>query len=240
MRVLLAFIAALLISSAASAQNMTVDLAERQVAITTGFNGSHLTLFGTKRAPGDIAVVVSGPDRKMVVRRKGRVAGIWMNATSMTFWRVPSFYDVAVSGGQPDEEILRAAGIGIGAIDFKPDQDEDANRVEHFKEALIRTRQEEGLFPVGTRKVNFKGSDLFRADFNVPADVPTGDYKVTAYLLRDGRIVGSQEDKLHIGQAGLAARLSKFSRRESFAYGLVCVLFAIFAGATAHALMQRD
>src|SRR5216683_2960896 len=47
--------------------------------------------------PGDIIAVVRGPEREMTVWRKGKVAGIWVNAEAVTFTNVPSFYAVAAS-----------------------------------------------------------------------------------------------------------------------------------------------
>jgi uncharacterized protein (TIGR02186 family) len=237
------FLSALPVAAPARAQGkaLAVDLAERQVEITTGFNGSRLVLFGTKKAPGEIAVVVRGPRQKVTVRRKARALGMWMNRTSLKFWRVPSFYDVAVSRGLEGEAaLLHRAGIGLGGLDFKPDRDEEAARVARFKEAMIRLRQAQGLFPLAPRPVTFMSGDFFRADFAIPANVPTGDYQVTAYLFRDGREAARQEETLHIGQAGFPARLSKFARRKAFLYGLACILFAALAGAAGHALMQRD
>ena len=42
----------------------------------------------------------------MTVWRKGKVAGIWVNAESVTFRNVPSFYAVAAS--RPVEELIDA------------------------------------------------------------------------------------------------------------------------------------
>ena len=54
--------------------DLTIDLAEKSVNITTGFTGASLSLFGVKEQTGDIAIVIQGPERRMVVRRKDQVA----------------------------------------------------------------------------------------------------------------------------------------------------------------------
>jgi Putative transmembrane protein (Alph_Pro_TM) len=81
----------------ASAEALAADLTSHLIAITTGFTGASVVLFGAIDGPGDVAVVVRGPDREMTVRRKSRVAGIWMNSQEITFGNVPSFYFVAAS-----------------------------------------------------------------------------------------------------------------------------------------------
>src|SRR3546814_898463 len=85
---------ALSMSSAARAQ-LVADLSEHLIAITTGFIGTDVLLFGAIDGPGDVVVVVRGPQRTEIVRRKARIAGIWVNERDMTFNGVPSFYVVA-------------------------------------------------------------------------------------------------------------------------------------------------
>ena len=83
------------------------DLATHLIAITTGFTGASVVLFGATDGPGDIAVAVRGPEREMTVRRKSRVAGIWVNTRELTFTNVPSFYAVAAS--RPIEDMVSPA-----------------------------------------------------------------------------------------------------------------------------------
>ena len=64
---------ALLFASAAQAQDdvpLVADLSSHLVAITTGFSGTDVLLFGATNGPGDIAVVVRGPAEDAVIRRK--------------------------------------------------------------------------------------------------------------------------------------------------------------------------
>jgi uncharacterized protein (TIGR02186 family) len=98
LRILLACLAAGLLLTqprAPAAQELVVDLSDPLVAITTGFVGTRLVLFGSAEARGDIVVVVRGPLQDAVVRRKERVAGIWVNRTKVAFRSIPSFYTVA-------------------------------------------------------------------------------------------------------------------------------------------------
>ncbi len=69
----------LLIPASLSADEpLVADLDNHLVAITAGFTGEELLLFGTMQGDGDIVVVVHGPKQDIVARRKDRLAGIWM------------------------------------------------------------------------------------------------------------------------------------------------------------------
>ena len=96
----------LTVPEAARAQQLVADLTSHLVAITTGFTGTSVVLFGAIEGGGDIVVVVRGPEGETVVRRKSRVAGIWLNTRSVAFDNVPSFY--AVLANKPVDEIVPA------------------------------------------------------------------------------------------------------------------------------------
>ena len=77
---------------AARAQALVADLTSHLVAITTGFTGTSVVLFGATDGGGDVIVVVRGPERDMVVRHKSKVAAVWVNTRQATFLNAPSFY----------------------------------------------------------------------------------------------------------------------------------------------------
>ncbi|MBL8643640.1 MAG: TIGR02186 family protein, partial [Rhodospirillaceae bacterium] len=81
---------------------LVADVSENLVAITTGFTGKEVLLFGATDGPGDIAIVVKGPLREITLRKKDRVGPVWVNTQSVKFRDVPSFYRIASS--RPLEE----------------------------------------------------------------------------------------------------------------------------------------
>ena len=100
MRATLAGVLAATIACAAAglrAQPLSADLSDHLIGITTGFTGTEVVLFGAVDGPGDVYVVVTGPPETVTVRRKARIAGIWINRDSIAFPQVPSFYAIATS-----------------------------------------------------------------------------------------------------------------------------------------------
>ena len=82
-------------------EQINSDFSTREVAIKSNFTGIEIVLFGSidfSLASGpderryDVVMTISGPVEPVVVRRKERVAGIWMNGASKTFSAVPGFY----------------------------------------------------------------------------------------------------------------------------------------------------
>jgi uncharacterized protein (TIGR02186 family) len=212
---------------------IVADLSSHLIAITGGFSGTSVVLFGATDGPGDIIAVVRGPEREMRVWRKGKVAGVWINAESVTYTNVPSFYAVAAS--RPLDEVLSpeaAALYRIGAANLKLESKPPATgeRVQRFAKALVEEQQRAGLIGTQTGKVAFLGERLFRATFAFPANVPTGSYLIEVFLVRNRDVVGAQTTPLRVEKVGIDAEVSDFARREAALYGAIAVLTAVVAG----------
>jgi uncharacterized protein (TIGR02186 family) len=215
----------------AHAQALVADLTSHLIAITTGFTGTDVVLFGAIEGDGDVVVVVRGPETPVEVRRKERTLGIWFNRSDMTFIDVPSFYSIAST--RPIEQVARPDvlernHIGLDHLTLEPADPTD--QVDVFRKALVRNKQREGLFPTATGTVTFVGSRLFRTTVSFPSNVPTGSYQVSVFLMRNGQVQGAQTTPLLVSQLGLSAEMVDFAYRRSLAYGIVAVVIAVMAG----------
>jgi uncharacterized protein (TIGR02186 family) len=230
------FIVALFFSAPLNAQDqlLAVDLAEDHVDITTGFNGAHLTLFGVQEEAGDIAIVITGPEEEMVVRRKEKIAGIWMNRKSMTFENVPVFYSYALEKPEKDmapPERLMENRIGMASLRFMPEERKTKpEELKTFQDALIRNRQAQRAFPQKPEKITFISDKFFRTTFYIPPNVATGRYEVKTYLLKNGRVQDISTTDVKVAQVGASAAINDFSHTWSLAYGMLCVLMAVTIG----------
>ena len=222
---------------------LIADLSDHLVAITTGFAGTEVLLFGAVDMPGEVVVVVQGPKREVRMHRKSRVLGIWMNTASMTFEAVPSYYAINASG--PLDEIalpqVRARQqMGLDNLDLPlPRGRASPNVAQDWRAALIRAKQREGHYHGEVGDVHFLGQRLFRADITFPANVPTGSYTVETYYLRDGRVVGAQTTPLMVGKVGIEAELYDFAYQHAKLYGLVAIVIALVAGWVAHSIFRK-
>jgi uncharacterized protein (TIGR02186 family) len=216
----------------AHAQALVADLTSHLIAITTGFTGTDVVLFGAIESDGDVIVVVRGPETPVEVRRKERTLGIWFNRSEMTFAEVPGFY--AIASTRPIEqlarpEVLERNQIGLDHLALEPV--DPIGQVDPFRKALIRNKQREGLFPVAAGTVTFVGSRrLFRTTVSFPSNVPTGSYQVSVFLMRNGQVQGAQTTPLLVSQLGLSADMVDFAYRRSLAYGIIAVVVAVMAG----------
>lgn len=222
---------------------LVADLSDHLVAITTGFAGAEVLLFGAVEEPGDVVVVVRGPKEDVVMHRKSRLGGIWVNTAAMTFEEVPSFYAVAAT--RPLNEIAASSvllrnQIGLEHLQIDlPRAKASENVAKEWRAALKRARQRENLYSADIGRVVFLGARLFRSDVFFPANVPTGTYQVQVYLIRDGAVASAQTTPLIVSKIGLEAEIFYFAHNNSALYGVVAILLALVAGWLAHIAFRK-
>ncbi len=237
--VLLLFLA---YSGPSRATPLVADLSDHLIAITTGFTGAQVLLFGSTDGPGDVVALVRGPTGRAVVRRKDKLFGIWVNAGALDFDEVPNFY--AVASSRPLDQLLtpetaQRYGIGLDNLGIHPAETSSPKKSADMLGALTRIKVGEGLYLPEPGKVTFLGPQLFRADFNFPANVPTGSYLVEILLIRDGQIASAQTTPLVVSKIGVGADIYEFAHRYSAAYGIIAIVIALLAGLAAHMAFRR-
>ncbi len=227
----------------ARADTLVADLSEHLVAITTGFHGAEVLLFGAIEGPGDVIVIVRGPERRLVMHRKSRVLGVWVNTASMTFEQAPSFF--AMASSRPPEEIAAATvrareemGLEYLRLNLPPAK-ASPNLAAEWRAGLIRNHQARGLYATEVTPVTFLGSRLFRTEIVLPANVPTGAYKVQVYLLQDGQVVSAQTTPLSVKKTGAEAAIFRFAYERPALYGAAAILLALVAGLMAHMAFRK-
>lgn len=233
----------------ARAEELVTDLSEHLIAIESNFTGTDILLFGAVEAdspairalPRDIVIVLRGPNEQLVVRRKERKAGIWINASAVNLNKVPSYY--AVVSTQPldliaDQTVLQRNEIGTANLKLVSDvigTPVDAS----FREALIRLKTKDGLYQEVRDGVNFLGDTLFRAKISLPTNVQTGYYTAKVFMFRNGNVIHAQSSPLYINKSGFERYIFNFAHRQSTLFGILSVLCALFAGWLASVSLRR-
>lgn len=239
-------VALLLVAGAAAAQpaagpRLIADLSQPRVDINYGFSGAEVLVYGAVQYPRGrvpdeaprLAVVARGPDERVVVRKKARVAGVWLNTQSVEFATAPAF--VAVATSRPLGELLDARGaaiweIGLGSVQLSPAEAGDPVRAADFARGLMELRRRAGLYREDERGVRVTGNILYRATLAIPSEAPIGRYTVLVHLIRDGEVIATTESALEVRKTGFEAAISRWAEEDSLAYGLAAVALALGAG----------
>lgn len=244
MRIARALILLVLMALPAQAESVVAGLSQARVSITANFSGSEILVFGAvkREAPApegpdlNVVVTVAGPSEPTMVRRKDRRAGIWVNTDMQDIGPAPTFYSVATSA--PLGEILspeadrtqrisvRRAIRGVGVEDTS------------FIDALIRIREDQGLYRLNDGAVSLQQDTLFRAGIALPANLTEGAYATRIFLLRGGEVIDRYETVIVVRKEGLERALYTLAYDQPLIYGILSLAIAIIAGWAASAVFR--
>ncbi|AQS40851.1 MAG: Putative transmembrane protein [Candidatus Tokpelaia hoelldobleri] len=232
-------------------ETVQIAVSTDQVVIGTNFAGIDFVVFGVLENSDtlvrlerryDIIVTMEGTTATMVMRQKKRRAGMWINADSLTFPSVPVYYALTSTGELRDittRDTYRRLGLGLDNLLLRADTP-DADKAAAFRAELVRLKERQNLYSEWTGKITYGAPTLFRAPFRLPANIPTGQYTITAYLFRDGVFLNQASTRLEIRKEHLAYTIVRTARRHSFWYGMAAVLLAILTGFAGRLLWRRD
>jgi uncharacterized protein (TIGR02186 family) len=248
---ILLFAAALLpLAARAADPRLVPDVSSRAIDIQYSFTGEELLLFGAILYPGqrlpedraDIVVVLKGPVRPIVLREKRRVAGIWVNASSIRLRTAPSFY--AIGSSRPidrlvDERTAAIFELGLANLSMSPTGFSEAKTLERFEAGLIDLYRRAGLFVENPSAVEITEGVLYRARIPVPARVPVGTYRAETYLISRGRVLAVASRDVQIRKTGFERFVARAAEEHGFLYGLSAVLMSLGLGYAASAVFRR-
>lgn len=260
MRALTIFSAMLLYSwgiAIAQAQNelpteaIQIGLSTDTIGIGADFSGADLTIFGAltgtdpliqRQGRYDIIVILEGPEVPLVLYKKSRVLGMWMNTDSQRFDQVPlSYIGSATRQIQDitDKRTFKQLSLGIAALSFETVRYQ-ARRDTEFADALKGLNLKSGRYSDNSGTVEFISPNLFRASLKLPANVPVGKHKARAFLFRNGAFIKENSTGLQIEKSGFEQTLVLYSQKYSALYGIGSILIAMLIGWLGRLIFRQD
>ncbi len=202
------------------------------------FSGALLHVRGTIPEGHQAAVVCSGAEGRLSLRRKGRVWGLfWMNTGEIAFDGVPSLYVLCTSAPVSQlapADVLARLGAGLDALESRAVfEGPAADRRALFAE-LVRLKRSEGLYGVEEGAARLKpgaqGTLEVAADLYLPARTPQGEYRIRLLSFQGEAGSVRSETSVALRQTGFAAFTSRMAVERGLLYGIVSVVLAIAAG----------
>jgi uncharacterized protein (TIGR02186 family) len=239
----------------ACAERIISTVSTSRVLIASNFTGAEVVLFGSverdaqtvsRRGGYDIVVTVTGPREDIVTFRKQRVAGIWVNADSRTFVKVPAYLTVLSNrtiNDIADINTLRRTQTGLARTLLTQDiggDIADSIRDDPFRQAFLRLKIDERLYTELQNGVTFLTPALFRASIPIPDNAPTGSYEIDVKLFADGALLARTQTALEVVKVGFEQFVASAARDHGLFYGLMCAALALLTGWLASVVFRRD
>lgn len=249
--------------SAATTEEVRVAaaLTDARVMVDSSFRGASIVLYGAvfnpSPEPADVVVVVRGPDAPVRLVKKTRNMGVWLNSRPVLFEGAPGFYMTAST--RPLSDIadfgqLRRLGVGVDHLRINaPEESRTVTRYGvrdvvvsrlgedylDYRRAVVRLREAAALYNTDPDGVTFVDRGLFRAEVELPAVAPTGQYFAEVWLFQDGEPASVSNLTLTVEKVGIERDIFEFAHRRPWLYGVLCVLLAAFTGWVASRVFRR-
>ena len=234
---------------AAAPVRLITDISQSRIDIVYTFKGTELLVFGAIQYPRGgvpderpgLAIVVRGPAEPITLRKKERVAGIWINTASVRFETAPGFYAVATSApikALVDERNAAIWEIGVDYLQLSPSSGGGPD-ADEFTRGLTSLRRRTGLWSEQEGHIRITQNILYQARIAIPAAVPVGAYTAEIYLIRRGRVIARAAVPIVIDKSGFERWVYVAAQDHGLIYGIVAVALALLAGWGAGLVVRR-
>jgi len=236
----------LALSAPASGQTrdpvLVPEISQHDIVLRQGFTGTELLLYGAvfdpRRRAGntgdyDIVVVLKGPSRAIRLREKEQIFGMWVNAESMAYRSVPSFYALASSRPVADIVDTRTAAIyelGLEYLQLSPSGAIDPSEQDRFSAGLVDLLIRQKLYAQFDGAVTISKGVLYTARLPIPSNVIPGRYVAETFAITDGRVVASETTTVQVRKEGFEEAVEQGAENYALFYGLLAVGFSLGMG----------
>lgn len=200
------------------------------------YTGADMRVEGVIGTGAKVAVVVRGALEREVFNRKVKAGPIWINSGKVAISGVPSLFLRFTDGRLRDslarEEIDRYQ-IDQAAIQRRMEVDPDVDH-ELMVASWLNLKAQDGKYALVRDGVKMgpPAGDvvLFKVEFPWPKRALPGEYSVSAYEYRDGKVIASVEVPLRVERVGFAAWMAGIVKERSLLYGVMAVVVAAITG----------
>lgn len=233
------FILGLLIFTADANAELTAKANHDHIKIDFFYHGSTVSVKGTSDPGTDLIIKIASADGHEVLKQKGKVAGfLWMNTGTLNFENVPNIYSIHSTKKVEDLLGPEEAGkyvIGYPALENHVEIAPVSNgseRDQWFKE-FIRFKESSNLYSTSAGRITTTLEDGRQAYYILtgwPYQAPPGDYLVTVYAVKDGKVIETAESKVDVEQIGIVKLLAGMAKGKAALYGIISIVAALAAG----------
>jgi len=238
--IVIAAAAITLIAGADASAMLTAKANHDHITIDFFYHGSSVSVKGLSDPGRDLVIKIASPEGHQVLKQKGKVAGIlWMNVGSLSFERTPNFYEVFSSRRLDDmltQEEREKYALGYKALEksievspVKNDEEKSQwfNEFVKYKEASNLYASSEGKIETTTLA---DGHQEYFILTQWPHQATPGEYTVTVYAVKDGKVVEQAESHVNVAQVGMVKTLASMAKDSAVFYGFLSVGIALGAG----------
>ncbi len=188
----------------------------------------------------DLVIKITSPEGHQVLKQKGKVGGmLWMNVGQLKFENTPNFYELFSTKKIDDilgRDEMEKYTMGYAALQKHVEVAPVANEEEKTKwfNEFVRFKEDSKVYATSFGKIETKMNKDGRQDYYILTDWPyqaqPGDYLVSVYAVKNGKVVEQAEAKVNVEQVGMVKTLATMAKNNAAFYGFLSIGVALGAG----------
>lgn len=210
------------------------------ITIDFFYHGSSVSVRGESDPNVDLVIKITSPEGHQVLKQKGKVGGmLWMNVGQLKFEKTPNFYEVFSTKKVDDilsRDEMEKYTIGYPALQKHVEVTPVANEEEKTKwfSEFVRFKEDSRVYATSVGKIETSLNKDGRQDYYILTDWPyqaqPGDYLVSVYAVKNGKVVEQAEAKVNVEQVGMVKALATMAKNSAAFYGILSIGVALGAG----------
>lgn len=225
------------------AQLSDMKVVPAYVKIGTFYSGQEIKVCGSVLQDQDVIVEVKGPDERSIFKMKGRVGPFWMNRETVELEHAPFLYIMVLPKGEKWEDSLSSLGVGMAKLKrgliIKNNTLSDDTIFDRF----VQLKKSEHLYGIQDGGVVYSngkdGRKYFETKFRLPPFAVPGEYKIVATVISDGGVEERASQSFKVEEVGFIKGVHELAFHRALAYGILCVVVALFVGALMGLFFRR-
>lgn len=220
-----------------------LTVSPEKVDVGVNFQGTTLNISGSVPDNAKVYLKVSSPnDSILKLSKKGKVNLFWMNVENTSVTKVPKLYQVFTSSPLSDltEDMQNELGVDqkFSAVYKEAEVSEhgeggsvklEKSEANEFISSLVTIYEKEGLYSLNENAIQVNGGH-FNASIQLPANIPQEKCNVTAYFVKDGKVIGTSTQSFVVETVGIVKWLNNLAIYDGPSYGFMSVIIALLVG----------
>ena len=199
----------------------------KTIRIGSFFSGEKVIVRAVVPSGDKVALRIIGPREDLVLMKKGRVGGLWMNVHQVPFQNVPKVYLLwtsekmsALETRNPEKPMkLDYLSFLSGTL---PNKDEEEGPL--LIKELIKLKEADNLYHIFERAIRIKPLekgvwDQADAVLELPAKIYPGTYALELIAFKEGKGTLLHSSTMEVKLAGFPALVSKVATKKGYGMG---------------------
>lgn len=219
---------------------LTTKANHDRITIDFFYHGSTVGVKGLTDPGRDLVIKITSPEGHQVMKQKGKVGGVlWMNVGTLKFEKTPNMYELFST--RKVDDILSPAErqkytLGYEALAEHVEVSPMANaadKAQWFGE-FVKFKEASNLYRTGSGKIDLTDLPDGHQEYFIQTDWPyqaaPGEYTVSVYAVKGGRVVETAETSVRVEQVGMVKTLAGMAKDSAALYGFLSIGIALSAG----------